>query len=110
MWVYMPDAESEKKQQEQTYQEGLKMADHRGEKFVWMLAGLGLGAGIALLFAPYTGRETRRRLTRIAEDGKERLTESGQEILDKSKQVIERGRAVVDEALDFVERGRRVLR
>jgi gas vesicle protein len=106
----MPDTESDNKEHEQTYQEGFKMAANRGEKFVWMLAGVGLGAGIALLFAPYTGREVRRRLTRLAEDSREKLTEGGQEILDKSKQVIERGRAVVDEALDFVERGRRVLR
>jgi len=92
------------------------MADQKGEKFVWLLAGLGLGAGIALLFAPQSGRETRRRLTRMAEDTRDRLTESGQEFLDKSKQaidrgkqVIERGKAVVDEALDFVERGRRTI-
>lgn len=85
------------------------MTDQKGEKFVWLLAGLGLGAGIALLFAPQSGRETRRRLTRMAEDSRDRLTESGQEILDKSKQVIERGKAVVDEALDFVERGRRTI-
>ena len=92
------------------------MSDDKGEKFVWLLAGLGLGAGIALLFAPQSGRETRRRLTRMAEDSRDRLTESGQEILDKSrevigkgKQVIERGKAVVDEALDFVERGRRTI-
>ena len=85
------------------------MADQTGEKFVWLLAGLGLGAGIALLFAPQSGRETRRRLTRMAEDSRDRLTESGQEILDKGKQGIERGKAVVDEALDFVERGRRTI-
>ena len=61
------------------------MADQKGEKFVWLLAGLGLGAGIALLFAPESGRETRRRLTRMAEDSRDRLTESGQEILDKGR-------------------------
>ncbi len=86
------------------------MRNQTGEKFVWLLAGLGLGAGIALLFAPQSGRETRRRLTRMAEDSAERLTEGGREILDKGIQAIERGKAVVDEALDFVERGRRTAR
>ena len=92
------------------------MADQKGEKFVWLLAGVGLGAGLALLFAPQSGRETRRQLVRMAEDSRDRLTESGQDILDKGKQVmdkgkqvIERGKAVVDEALDFVERGRRTI-
>jgi len=85
------------------------MRNDPGEKFLYLLAGLGMGAGIALLFAPKSGRETRRYLARIAEEGSERLAESGQEVLDKGKQVIERGKAVVDEALDFVERGRRVI-
>jgi gas vesicle protein len=85
------------------------MAEQDGEKFVWLLAGVGLGASIALLFAPYSGRETRRRLTRLAEDSRDRLAESGQEVLDKGKLALERGKAVVDDALDFVERGRRTI-
>ena len=86
------------------------MRNERGEKFLWLLAGLGLGASVALLFAPKTGRETRRYLSRMAEHGRDRLAESGQDVLEKGKQVYERGKAVVDEALDFVERGRRIIR
>jgi len=85
------------------------MSDSKEEKFLWLLAGLGLGAGIALLFAPKTGRELRRKLTRMAEDSRDRLAESSQEVMEKGRQVFERGRAVVDEALDFVERGRRTI-
>lgn len=85
------------------------MRDEKGEKFVWLLAGLGLGASVALLFAPKSGRETRRYLSRMAEDSRDRLAESGQEVLETGKQVFERGKAVVDEALDFVERGRRTI-
>ena len=85
------------------------MSDQKGEKFLWLLAGLGLGASVALLFAPESGKETRKKLVRMAEDSRDMLAESGQEVLDKSKQVFERGKAVVDEALDFVERGRRSI-
>lgn len=85
------------------------MNNSKGEKFLWLLAGVGLGAGIALLFAPKTGRELRRKLTRIAEDSRDRLAESSQEVLERGRQVFERGKAVVDEALDFVERGRRTM-
>ncbi len=85
------------------------MRNQTGEKFLWLLAGVGLGAGIALMFAPKTGKEMRRYLARVAEDSRERLIEGSQEALDKGKQVFERGKAVVDEALDFVERGRRAV-
>ena len=85
------------------------MNNSKGEKFLCLLAGVGLGAGIALLFAPQTGRELRRKLTRIAEDSRDRLAVSSQEVLEKGRQVFERGKAVVDEALDFVERGRRTM-
>lgn len=85
------------------------MRIEKPEKFLWLLAGLGLGAGIALLFAPKSGKQSRRYLSRLAEDSRERVIESGQEFLGKGKEVYERGKAVVDEALDFVERGRRVV-
>ncbi len=85
------------------------MRNRTGEKFLWLLAGVGLGAGLALLFAPKTGKDMRRYLARVAEDSRDRLIEGGQEALDRGKQVYERGKAVVDEALDFVERGRRVM-
>ncbi len=85
------------------------MKNSMGEKVLWLLTGVGLGAGAALLFAPKTGRDMRRYLARVAEEGRERVTEGGQEVLDKGKRVVERGKAVVDEALDFVERGRRIL-
>ncbi len=85
------------------------MASGRGEKFLWLLAGIGLGAGVALLFAPKTGKEMRKYLTRMAEDSRDKIAESSQDILDRSKEVYERSKAVVDEALDFVERGRRTI-
>ena len=85
------------------------MSRRRAEGFVWLLAGMGLGAGIALLFAPKTGRETRRYISRLAREGRERVQESGEELLDTGKQVYERGKAVVDEAMEFVDRGRRMV-
>jgi gas vesicle protein len=92
-----------------TLQEAIDMKNSAGEKFLWLLSGIGLGTCFALLFAPKTGREMRRYLARVAEDSRNRAAESGQEVLEKGKLVIERGKAVVDEALDFVDRGRRIL-
>lgn len=83
------------------------MKNQTGENFLWLLGGVGIGAGLALLFAPRTGRDLRRYLARVAEDSRDRLVEGGQDVLGRSKEVYERGKAVVDEALDFVERTRR---
>ena len=85
------------------------MSRKDAEKFLWLLGGMGIGAAIALLFAPKSGRETRRYLTRLAEEGCEKVTETGEEFVDRGKKVYERGKAVVDEAMEFVDRGRRAV-
>src|SRR5437016_3646412 len=88
---------------------GLTMRTSTEERFLLLLAGIGLGAGIALLFAPKTGRDMRRYLSRLAEEGRDRVNDSTQDVMEKGKEVYERSKAVVDEALDFVERGRRTI-
>ncbi len=78
------------------------MSNNRGDKILWLLAGLGIGAGVALLFAPKSGKETRKYLKDMAEDGYGRIRESGHEVFEK-------GKSVVDEALEFVDRGKRAV-
>ena len=85
------------------------MKNNVEDRLLWMLAGIGLGAGVALLLAPKTGRDTRRYLAKLAEEGRDRIVDGSQEFIDKGKQAVDRGRAVVDGALDFVERGRRII-
>ncbi|MBI3896023.1 MAG: YtxH domain-containing protein [Acidobacteria bacterium] len=85
------------------------MTNRNGDKVLWMLAGLGIGAGVALLFAPKTGRETRRYLKHIAEEGRDKVVETGEEVFEKGKEVYERGKAVVDDAMEYVDRGRRAM-
>ena len=85
------------------------MSRGNGERFLWMLAGMGLGIGMALLFAPKSGRETRRYLSRLAGEGRERVLETGEEFVDRGKKIYEHGKAVVDEAMEFVDRGRRAV-
>ena len=75
------------------------------------LAGLGVGAlvgaAVALLLAPKTGNETRDELKNISEDfvakaGKvtKDLTESSQELLKKSKELVETTKVKVHEAVE----------
>ncbi|MBI4465087.1 MAG: YtxH domain-containing protein [Acidobacteria bacterium] len=85
------------------------MRTSSGEKFLWLLAGAGLGAGLTFLFATKAGRKFRRQVLRYAEDTGERIVESGQEVLGKGKKAYERGKEVVDEAMEYIDRGRRAV-
>ena len=47
------------------------MSENRGAYYVaFLVVGVGIGAGLALLFAPKSGKETRKILSRRAEEGK----------------------------------------
>jgi gas vesicle protein len=77
---------------------------------LWFLVGAAVGAGVALLYAPKSGKETRKFLAKQAERGREYVETATSEIVDKSKDVYERGREVADEAAELFERGRKLVR
>ncbi len=56
------------------------------------IAGAGVGAGLALLFAPRTGKDTRRYLARRAEDGKEFVSTTSRDILRTAEDAVGRGK------------------
>lgn len=83
------------------------MAENGGSKFGYFLAGLGLGAVIALLFAPRSGEETREYLRERAEEGVDTLKQRARELkerageyAEKGKEFAERQRGSVEAALD----------
>jgi len=79
------------------------------ERLFLILAGMGIGAGVALLFAPKSGKATRKYLSRMAEDGRDKVAESSEEFMDRGKKAYEHGKAVVDEAMEYIDRGRRAV-
>ena len=85
------------------------MSKHRGFGIVWLLAGLGLGAGVTYLFTTKSGKKARRYVSRMAEDGRERLAENSQEVLGRGKEMYERGKEMADEAIEFIDRSRRAM-
>lgn len=83
------------------------MAENGGSKFGYFLAGLGLGAVLALLFAPRSGEETREYLRDRAEglrdDARRRvreLRERAEEYKEKGKEFVGRQRESVEAALE----------
>lgn len=74
----------------------------------WFVGGAALGAAVALLLAPGSGEETRKKLAEGANRGGKALSQHSQDILAKGRELYERGRELADEAADLFETGRKV--
>jgi len=84
------------------------MGEHSSgtDKFLFFLAGAGIGAVLALLFAPKSGRETRQILARTAADSREYLNTK----VSEGKQFVgETSRKVTDDFSSFVDRSKDAL-
>ena len=78
-------------------------------KATWFITGAAIGASLALLFAPASGRVTRRQIRRQVEQGTDALSESSHDLLEKGKELFDRGRKMADDAADMIERGRKMV-
>jgi gas vesicle protein len=85
------------------------MAQDDAGKILWFVAGAALGAGIALLYAPQSGRDTRRIIKKKTREGREALADSSRDLMDKGRDLYDKGRRVADDAAELFERGRRLV-
>ena len=76
----------------------------------WFLTGSIIGATVAILFAPKSGKETRQIITDKTQAGREAVAGTSQDIMDASKDMFERGRKLVEDAADLFERGRKLVK
>ena len=77
-----------------------------GDKFLFFLAGAGIGAVLALLFAPKSGRETREMIARSATDGRDFLSNK----VTEGRTYLEgTGKKVTDEFSTFIEKSKDAL-
>jgi len=81
-----------------------------GISIAWFLVGAAAGAAVALLYAPQSGKATRKMLAKKTEESREGLMDSGKDALDRGKELFDRGRELADEAADIFERGRKLVR
>jgi gas vesicle protein len=77
--------------------------------FGWFLAGAVIGAAVALLVAPKSGKDTRRYLGKTTKNSREAMESSGRELMDRGKELYDRGKKIVEDASDLFERGRKLV-
>ena len=83
--------------------------DDYASKLAWFLTGAVLGASVALLFAPKSGRETRKIIGNSTQRGREAVTEPSRDLVETGREMYERGRKLVDDAAELFERGRKLV-
>src|SRR5215471_10955914 len=77
-----------------------------GDKFLFFMTGAGIGAVLALLFAPKSGRETRELIARRATDSREFLTNK----VTEGRQIVEeRGRRMGDDFNTFLDKSKEAV-
>src|SRR5204863_2202850 len=77
-----------------------------GDKFLYFLAGAGIGAVLALLFAPKSGRETRDLIARTATDSRDFINNK----VTEGKQLVEqKGRRFGDDFTSFVDKSKEAV-
>ena len=80
--------------------------NNSGEKVLFFVAGASIGAALALLFAPKSGRETRELIARTATDGRDYITNR---VTDGRQFVEEKTRKVGDDFTSFVDRSKEAV-
>src|SRR5205814_2858363 len=90
------------------------MSDNTGgDKFLFFVAGAGIGAALALLFAPKSGRETRDIIARTATDSRDfvagKVTEGRQVVEERSRKLGDDFTSFLDKSKDAVQRQKEQL-
>jgi gas vesicle protein len=81
--------------------------NNNASSLVWFLTGAAAGAAIALLYAPQSGRQSRKFIQRKTEGGQEALADIGKDVLDRGREYYDKGRKIAEEAGELFERGRK---
>ena len=79
-------------------------------RLAWFLTGVIIGATVAVLFAPKSGKDTRQFISEKTQQGKDAVTETSKDVVEASKEMFDRGRKLVEDAADLFDRGRKLVR
>jgi gas vesicle protein len=67
----------------------------------FFIGGL-VGAGVALLLAPQSGKETRQKIKELADDAKEKAAKYAEEVKSKVTSTVEKGKELVEEKKSLI--------
>jgi gas vesicle protein len=84
--------------------------DEGVSRLAWFLTGAVIGATVAILYAPKAGKDTRKYLSDRAQEGKEAVNETTNDIMESGREMFERGRRIVDDATALFDRARKMVR
>jgi gas vesicle protein len=76
--------------------------ENGGSKVGFFLAGLGIGAVIALLLAPRSGKETMDMIAQKAGEGRDFVKTKSEEIRKQAEDAVEKGRDLVNKQKDLL--------
>jgi gas vesicle protein len=83
-------------------------------KVSYFVAGLGIGAAVALLFAPQSGEETRKQIAEKAHEGSDFVASKGREIRKQAEELVDQGKDLVSKQkarlADVLESGKQSVR
>ncbi|MEW5977600.1 MAG: YtxH domain-containing protein [Acidobacteriota bacterium] len=78
----------------------------RVSKLAYFLVGGGIGAIVALLFAPRSGRETRELIAQRAAESRERVAATSRNVSEKVSGYIDKGKETLSSQ---IERGKEMV-
>jgi gas vesicle protein len=85
-----------------------------GTKLSYFVAGLGIGAVVALLFAPQSGEKTRKQIVEKAQDGRDYVSSKGREMYKQAEDLVDQGKDLVTKQkarlADVLESGKQAAR
>ena len=81
-----------------------------GANIAWFLTGAIIGAAVAMLCAPKSGKDTRQLLADKVQQSKDAVADTSSSLVEASKDMFDRGRKLVDDAADLFERGRKLVK
>ena len=73
-----------------------------GSKLGYFLGGMGIGAILALLFAPRSGKETRDYFVQKAEQGRDFAVAKGEELRRQAEEAVEKGKDLVSKQKELL--------
>jgi len=84
--------------------------EQQSNGIAWFVTGALIGATVAVLYAPKSGKDTRQFIADRAQQGREAVGSASDNIVDTSKEMFDRGRKLVEDAAELFERGRKLVR